>query len=65
MLRYSDYKKPRCLFELFRLIKSGYTNKEELAQMFDIDKKIIYNYIEELNLIKSSNSPTPKAEVIR
>jgi predicted DNA-binding transcriptional regulator YafY len=46
---YTIYKKSRRLFELFYLIKSGITNKEELAQLFNTDKKTIYNYIQELN----------------
>ena len=50
MLPYSDFNKPRLMFDTFYLIKSGQaTTKKELAEIFGTSEKTIYNYIEELN----------------
>lgn len=50
MLPYSDYKKSRCVFEIFALIKSGQaTTKEEISQMFEMSPRNVQNYIKELN----------------
>lgn len=51
MLPYSDYKKSRCIFETFFLIKSGQaTTKKELASFFNIKTvETIENYVNDLN----------------
>ncbi|KGK86571.1 WYL domain-containing protein [Clostridium sp. HMP27] len=50
MLPYSEYTKPRLLFDTFYLIKSGQaTNKKELASLFETSEKTISNYIKQLN----------------
>lgn len=50
MIPYSTYGKPRRLFETFSLIKSGQaTNKDTLAEYFEISKDTVENYIDELN----------------
>lgn len=50
MIPYSTYGKPRRLFETFLLIKSGQaTNKDKIAEYFEISKDTVENYIGELN----------------
>lgn len=49
MLLYEEYKKPRKLFEMFRLIKTKQAvSPEELARIFNTSTKTIHNYKEEL-----------------
>lgn len=50
MFPYSDYKKPRAMIEVFRLIKNKHVNTtDELATMFAVSKDTIQNYIKDLN----------------
>ncbi len=50
MLPYSGYKKTRRLFETFRLIKTRQAaTTAELCQLFEVDPKIVYHDVKELN----------------